>query len=129
MGGDGARVWDVESGQLLLTLRGPAGVDVGAAFSPDGQLIGTVGRDGVTKLWDASNGQVLLTLAGPGPGEGLSGLAFSPDGRFLATGGDLAVRSYMVHIDDLVSLVRSRLTRSLTRGECQQYLHQEQCPD
>jgi WD40 repeat protein len=82
----------------------------------------------VTKLWDAATGQELLALAGPGPGEGLTGLAFSPDGRHLATGGDFAVRIYLLHLDDLVSLARSRVRRSLTGDECQRYLHVEQCP-
>jgi WD40 repeat protein/DNA-binding SARP family transcriptional activator len=127
--GDGARAWDAFSGQQQLALPGPPGTDVGAAFSPDGRLIASVGREGVTKLWDAATGQELLALPGPGPEEGISGLAFSPDGRQLATGGDYAVRIYLVHLDDLISLARSRVTRSLTREECQRYLHLGQCPN
>jgi WD40 repeat protein/DNA-binding SARP family transcriptional activator len=126
---DGARVWETLSGHPLLVLRGPAGADVGAAFSPDGRLIGTVGRDGVAKLWHATTGQELLTLAGPGPEEGLSSIAFSPDGRNLATGGDKAVRMYLVHLDELIALARTRLSRTLTVEECQRYLHQEQCAE
>jgi WD40 repeat protein/DNA-binding SARP family transcriptional activator len=129
-GADGtARVWDTATGQVLLELHGPPGTDVSAVFSPDGGRIATVGREGVTRVWDAATGQDLLTLTGPGPEEGISGLAFSPDGHHLATGGDYAVRIYELRLDDLVALARSRVTRNLTRDECQQYLHQEQCPD
>jgi WD40 repeat protein len=79
------------------------------------------------KLWDAETGQELLALRGhTGP---VMGVAFSPDGtRLFTAGADGAVRFYLVRIEDLVALAKSRLTRSLTAYECRQYLHREQCP-
>jgi hypothetical protein len=67
-------------------------------------------------------------LTGTAPGEGLGSVAFSPDGRFVATAGDLAVRVYVLPLDDLISLARSRLTRQLTADECRRYLHRQDCP-
>lgn len=49
------------------------------AFSPDGALLASWGKDGKARLWDAATGEKLLEDAG-------RGVAFSPDGRLLATG-------------------------------------------
>ncbi|HTP03318.1 MAG TPA: hypothetical protein VMJ64_18215, partial [Anaerolineales bacterium] len=84
-------------------------------------------EDNTTKIWNAETGQEVLTLIGHSGG--VLGVAFNPDGIRLATaGGDGAVRLYLLRIEDLITLARSRLTRSLTSAECQQYLHVEACP-
>jgi hypothetical protein len=49
-------------------------------------------------------------------------------GLLAASGGDGTVRIYVLPIEDLMALARSRLTRSLTDQECQQYLHVGRCP-
>jgi WD40 repeat protein/transcriptional regulator with XRE-family HTH domain len=139
-GQDGSvKVWDAETGLELLTLRGHTGPVMGVDFSPEcirppeasaercETLLATAGQDGTVKLWDAETGQELLALRGhTGP---VMGVAFSPDGtRLFTAGADGAVRFYLVRIEDLVALAKSRLTRSLTAYECRQYLHREQCP-
>lgn len=56
-------------------------------------------------------------------------VALSPDGSHLATTGrDGTVRVYILPLEEIVALVRSRETRSLTTEECRQYLHVEACP-
>jgi WD40 repeat protein len=122
-----ARIWEATSGQELLVLRGHTGTIVQATFSPDGRRVATASRDGTARVWDAATGQEQLRLYGDN--EGLSGVAFSPDGTRLAAGGDSVVRLYVLPIEDLIGLARTRLTRSWTADECQQFLHQEQCPD
>ena len=85
-----ARVWDVQTGRKLLTLK-PGRVDepspfkggVEAAFSPDGQRILTVGLDGAVKFWDPRQGTFLGQLQQPIPEVGAA--TFSPDGRWVAT--------------------------------------------
>ena len=120
-------VWEVATGQEAFSLSGHTSTVASVAFSPDGTLLGTSGSDGI-KIWEFSSGQELLNL--PGHTGAVNGLAFSPDGTRLATASrDGTSRLYLLEIDGLVSLARSRVTRALTKEECQQYLHVEECPN
>ncbi len=128
-------VWDVSDvtdPQLLLTLSGHQGDVWNAAFSPDGSMLATISFDGFVKLWDVSVGETepangeLLSLGRENDGQEV---AFSPDGRFLAaTSGSSLVRIYVTNTTELLSLAQARLTRGFTMAECQQYLHESQCP-
>lgn len=54
-GGDDStvRVWDAETGQETLTLKGHTGTVGHVSFSPDGRRIVSGGDDGRVKIWDA----------------------------------------------------------------------------
>ena len=123
-----AKVWDVASGREVLTLSGHTNAVVGVAFSPDGTRLATASWDKTAKVWDVSSGREVLTLSGHT--DEVMGVAFSPDGTRLATASyDRTVRVYALNIENLMALVRRRITRSLTSQECQKYLHEEQrCP-
>ncbi|MBS3763144.1 MAG: protein kinase, partial [Planctomycetes bacterium] len=55
------------------------------AFSPDGQLLASCGKDGKVKLWDARNARVVETLTRePQP---VADLAFRPESKWLAIAG------------------------------------------
>jgi WD40 repeat protein/DNA-binding XRE family transcriptional regulator len=88
-GGDGtARIWDAETGALLLTLAHPA--EVGRVlFSPDGTQLATGAADGLVRLWDVESGQELLTIPAAkktkAPDPRIVFIAFSPEGNLLAT--------------------------------------------
>jgi len=79
-----ARLWDVQTGQLLLTLQGHTGSVSSVAFSPDRQSVATGSWDRTAKLWDVQKGQCLATLQG-GHTDWVTSLAFSPDGQLVVT--------------------------------------------
>jgi WD40 repeat protein len=76
------RLWDVDAGKVLLTLKGHQGSIGGLAFSPDGLVLATASADKTVRLWDAATGQNLATFQGAA--RGLTAVAFSPDNRRLA---------------------------------------------
>jgi hypothetical protein len=79
-----AKVWDTETGEELLTLKGHHRGLYCIIFSADGRLVATGSIDQTAKIWDAASGEELLTLkehAGP-----IHAVAFSPDSRRIITG-------------------------------------------
>jgi len=119
------RIRDMATGQAIFELSGLNSTVLGVAFSPDDSMLATSNRDGII-LWDANTGKELLSLSDESSARGL---AFSPDGtRLLTTRGDGTIHILLLKIDELIELAKSRLVRSLTTAECQQYLHMDSCP-
>jgi WD40 repeat protein/DNA-binding SARP family transcriptional activator len=122
-------LWDISSGtgKLIARMEGHTTGVHGIVFDPLRERLATASGDGTAKLWDARTGAELLTLsAHSGP---VISISISPDGTRLATGSrDGTVRVYTLLLDELVTLARERVTRSLTDEECQRFLHLAQCP-
>jgi WD40 repeat protein len=124
--GGAADVWDIASRQQILSLVGHGRTVFSVVFTPDGSRLATSSADGSVKLWDAKSGKELLTLSGHSGA--ILNVAISADGTRLATASeDGTSRVYLLNLQDLVQLARSRLTRSLTPDECQKYLHVNAC--
>ena len=119
-------IWDAVTGKQLMSLRANNRKVNAVTFSPNGKLIATAGDDGTARVWDATSGVNLLTL--PVDGGAAGSVSFSPDGKRLAVGGMSGVQLFVLPVGDVVALAKSRLTRTLTEAECQQYLHVEACP-
>jgi hypothetical protein len=86
-------------------LKAPGGTIFGAAFSPDGQSLATVGDDKIVRIWEVATGRLVRTMAGHTAT--IYTLAYSEDGRQLATGGsDMTVR--------LWDLTNGKLLRTLS---------------
>ena len=48
------KVWDVETGQEMFSLKGHAGLVDGVSFSPDGKQIVSGSHDHTVKVWDVT---------------------------------------------------------------------------
>ncbi|UIK20666.1 caspase family protein [Rhizobium leguminosarum] len=79
-----ARIWDLASGQTLVTLSGDGEVDA-VAFSPDGKLVLT-GSDNNVSLWQADTGRLITVLRGHQ--DPITSVAFSPDQKLILTASD-----------------------------------------
>lgn len=121
------KVLDAATGSQLLSLRGLTSIPLAIDYSPDGKQLATANFDGSAIVWDATNGNELFTVNDKSQ-NGLQSVAFSPDGARLALADVDTVRVYLLQIQDLVELAKSRLTRTWRQDECQKYLHLEKCP-
>jgi len=80
-----AKVWDAQTGEELLSLKGHSGAINGLVFSPDNKRLASTSSHATIKVGDGETGQELLTLEGHSGRT--NGVAFSPDGNRLAAGG------------------------------------------
>jgi WD40 repeat protein len=77
------KLWDVRTGQELLTFTAPNYPTTNAGFSPDGRLLAAGCWDGSIKLWDSEPAPELFTIRAENPS--VARLAFAgPDGGMLA---------------------------------------------
>jgi len=92
---EGIRVWEVDTGLPVQTLKGHAASINSIAFSPEGALLASGSRDRSIKLWDAQSGVEVRELRGH-DGE-VTAVTFSPDGQWLASASsDRTVRLWRV---------------------------------
>ena len=79
------RLWRVEDGKPIGTLRGHTDQVFRIAFSPDGRSLASCSGDGTTIVWDLeskTSRQILIGHRDP-----MLDVAYSPDGRLIATAG------------------------------------------
>jgi WD40 repeat protein len=78
-----ATVWDAQTGEAILKLKGHADIVFSAVYSPDGKRIVTGSFDHTAKVWDAQTGKETLTLKGHS--DHVFSAVYSPDGKRIVT--------------------------------------------
>jgi WD40 repeat protein len=79
------RIWDVDTGACIQTLRGHDQVVWRVAVSPDCRLIASGAADDTVRIWDVELGECVQVLRHP---DCVAAVAFSPAGSDLAVGCD-----------------------------------------
>ena len=77
------KVWEVRTGQEVLSLKGHASRVESVCFSPDGKVLASGSGDQTIKLWDTRTGHELRTFRGHR--NYVSSVCFRPDGKQLAS--------------------------------------------
>lgn len=80
------RVYDLESGTVLLTLAGHTQEVSAVAVSPDGAVIASASFDRTLRTWNAATGKLLRTFRGHA--SRLEGVTFAESGKRVVTCGD-----------------------------------------
>src|SRR5262249_24449474 len=79
-----AIVWDIATGQPLVTLAGHAGAREREAFRADGSPVAAASEDSTARVWNVGRGRELFTQPVTAAQNGR--LAQSADGKLLALG-------------------------------------------
>src|SRR5262249_6283705 len=98
------RLWDLATGQMVRSFRGPIHAVHTLTFSADGRRLAAAGGDHMVREWDAEAGKELHLLRHT---DRALCVAFSPDGKYLASGGcDNVVRVWDAATGKEVSALR-----------------------
>ena len=119
-------IWDTQTGDKLVQLKGHADDITTASFSPDASRLVSASRDKTANLWDLRTGRILARLRGHD--DAVSASAFSPDGaRVVTASGDGTARTWDAatgkelailrgHTDDVTAIAFSPDGRLLLTG-------------
>ena len=81
--GNGAQIWDVQTGSSVTTLFGHLDQVWRVAFSPDGRRLVTASADKTARIWDLLSGRTITVLKGHE--DTVDSAASSPDGKRVVT--------------------------------------------
>jgi WD40 repeat protein len=122
-GSDDGRIiiWDLKPQakvRKIAILEGHRGIVYDVAFSPDGKHLVSGSADGLVKIWNVATGTQEYDLYGYT--NRVYAVAFSPDGKHIvSSSADFSIRVFTTDVNELATLARQRVTRTLTRDECE----------
>ncbi len=97
-------LWDIATGEPILSCKGHAGWVHGIAFSHDGKMLGSASSDQTVKLWDVFDGSCLRTFTGHH--QRVRSIAFSPDLQIIASGSsDATIRLWDLHSGECLKIL------------------------
>lgn len=83
-------LWEINSGQQLLTCQGPKRFLWSVVFNPTGDILASGGEDQMIKLWSVATGQCLKTLFGHTGG--VRSVCFANNDLLLSGSADQTIR-------------------------------------
>jgi len=97
--GNFARIWSVETKELISILTGHLDLVTFACYSLDGLCLATASKDSTARVWELETGISRQTLAGHG--DAVNTIAFSLDGQYVVTtSADKAAKVWQVNTGD-----------------------------
>ncbi|KAA0184371.1 Guanine nucleotide-binding protein subunit beta [Fasciolopsis buskii] len=96
-------LWDIDTGQQIITFTGHTGDVMSLSLSPDQRTFVSGACDASAKLWDLRDGQCKQTF--PGHESDINAITYFPNGLSFATGSDDATcRLFDIRCDQEVGM-------------------------
>ena len=92
---DAVKVWDVETGRKLCTLRGHEGFVRGASLSRNGRRAASASNDRTLKVWDVETGEAIAIFTSDST---LYCCSFTTDDHLVA--GDAGGQVHFLHLEE-----------------------------
>ena len=122
------KLWDIDSGKEIRTLKDHIDAVYALEFTPDGKRLVSGGADRTVKIWNVATGERLYTFGEPA--DGINTLAIDPSGKYVAAAGaDKTIRgrelgeksgkllkSLIAHEDQILRLAYSPDGKTLISG-------------
>ncbi|NER53051.1 MAG: WD40 repeat domain-containing protein, partial [Symploca sp. SIO1A3] len=100
------KLWNIETGKCLQTLREHTNSIFSVTFSPNGQILASGSDDHTIRLWNTGNGKCYKILQGHT--NAVRTVAFSPDGKILASGSsDGTIKFWDIQTGECIKTLRS----------------------
>jgi eukaryotic-like serine/threonine-protein kinase len=102
------KIWDIHSGDSILTFGKGSRIVHSIAYSPDGTQLASAHGDRTAKVWDAGTGGLRMTL--PGHGGPVFSVSFNREGDRIATGSaDSAMQVWNAVTGETMATYRGHL--------------------